>query len=107
MKYKIESKQKFKNYYGSLLGIISRISATMMLYPFMLIRTRQQQFGPKSSSILNEEVKQNVSIPKVKYGLFFHCFSHVYKTEGYLGLYKGLSVQLIRQVPYSAIFLYI
>lgn len=40
-----------------------------------------------------------------KYRSFFQTLSLVYQEEGRAGLYRGLSTQLIRQIPNTAIMM--
>ena len=91
IKYKIEARHKFKKYMASLVGIFSRVIASVILYPFNLVRTRQQQFDPNSSNI-KEDVKMNIYFPKIKYGLFISSIKIIFKNEGFYGFYKGLTI---------------
>ena len=106
IKYKIEEKQKFQKYMASLTGIFCRVIASVILYPFNLVRTRQQLFNPENSSKLKEDLKHNITFSKVKYGIFFNTMGTIYRSEGLTGFYKGMGILLIRQVPYSALFFY-
>lgn len=40
-----------------------------------------------------------------KYKSFWQTLSLVYQEEGHKGLYRGLSIQLIRQIPNTAIMM--
>lgn len=106
IKYKIEENQKFEKYMASLTGIFCRVIASVILYPFNLVRTRQQLFAPENSTKIRQDLKENISFSKVKYGLFVQCMRHIFHTEGPRGFYNGMGILLIRQVPYSALFFY-
>ena len=106
IKYKIEEKRDFKKYMASLTGIFSRIFASVVLYPFNLVRTRQQSFDPNISASIKEDLKSSITITKVRYGIFIKSIKHIYLSEGVLGFYKGLGLLIFRQVPYSALFFY-
>lgn len=41
----------------------------------------------------------------IKYKGFWQTLSLVYQEEGHRGLYRGLSIQLIRQIPNTAIMM--
>lgn len=41
----------------------------------------------------------------IKYRSFWQTLALVYQEEGHRGLYKGLSIQLIRQIPNTAIMM--
>lgn len=41
----------------------------------------------------------------IKYKRFWQTLALVYQEEGHRGLYKGLSIQLIRQIPNTAIMM--
>jgi hypothetical protein len=93
------------NYQGSMLGVISKITASCLLYPFTVIRAKQQQFT-KDNLKLNETLLQKSIIANKRYGLIHHSVMTIYKTQGVIGFYNGLSLSLIRQVPGSSIFFY-
>lgn len=79
--YKISDFFKFM-----LAGAISKTCATCIAYPHEVVRTRLREEGSKYKS-------------------FFQTLSLVAKEEGVRNLYRGLSTQLIRQIPNTAIMM--
>lgn len=67
-------------------GAISKTIATCIAYPHEVARTRMREEGARS----------------VK---FWPTLGWVYREEGVRGLYRGLGVQLIRQIPNTAIMM--
>ena len=61
------------------------------MYPIDLVKTRMQ--NQRSKAFVGEVMYRNS----------FDCFKKVIRHEGFLGLYKGLSVQLIGVAPEKAI----
>eukprot|EP01130_Rhizamoeba_saxonica_P000704 TRINITY_DN1063_c0_g1_i2.p1 TRINITY_DN1063_c0_g1~~TRINITY_DN1063_c0_g1_i2.p1 ORF type:complete len:520 (+),score=70.68 TRINITY_DN1063_c0_g1_i2:770-2329(+) len=70
---------------GSIAGAIGAFS----VYPIDLVKTRMQ----------NQRVKDGLKLYKNS----FHCFYTVIKTEGPIGLYRGLLPQLVGVAPEKAI----
>lgn len=93
------------NYQGSLLGVMSKLTASTVLYPFTVMRVKQQQFA-KNNLNLNETVLKNAIITNKRYGLIHHTIKTIYNTQGLLGFYNGLAPSLLRQIPGSSIFFY-
>ncbi|EFX67098.1 solute carrier family 25 member 36-A-like isoform X1 [Daphnia pulex] len=69
-----------------LAGAISKTVACCVSYPHEVVRTR-----------LREE--------NSRYRGFFQTLHTVFREEGHRGLYRGLSTQLIRQIPNTAIMM--
>ena len=69
-----------------IAGAISKTVACIMTYPHEVVRTR-----------LREE--------NSRYKGFFQTLSTVFREEGNRGLYRGLSTQLVRQIPNTAIMM--
>lgn len=61
------------------------------VYPIDLVKTRMQ--NQRSKSYVGEVMYRNS----------FDCFKKVIRHEGFLGLYKGLTVQLLGVAPEKAI----
>jgi len=117
---------EFKNYTGSFIGIISKMIASSILYPFNLIRSRQQQLNKEffekinnnllsneKSKIANNDFKKETEFYRfktiytnLKYGNFINTTKTIYSISGYKGFYRGLTPLLIRQIPGSSVFFY-
>lgn len=105
-RYIIKKKNKLEIYQGSLLGSISKIIAGVTLYPFNVIRARQQQFSQLTTLNINDALKRNMILSKRNYGLFFQSIKGIKEANGIKGFYKGLTPSLLRQIPGSSAFFY-
>ncbi|ESN91701.1 hypothetical protein HELRODRAFT_70217, partial [Helobdella robusta] len=74
----------FVEYMGA--GAISKTIATTIAYPHEVARTRLREEGDK-------------------YKKFWQTLGQVQKEEGFRGLYRGLGVQMVRQIPNTAIMM--
>ncbi len=92
---------------SSILGVISKICASTTLYPFNVIRARQQQFSSKHFSQMNNKfLSENVQLPKKEYGMFANAAIMIYQSHGARGFYKGWLPTVLRQIPGSTVFFY-
>lgn len=71
-------------------SVVSKLSATMVMYPHEVVRTR-----------LRQDLKDCTG--RLKYRNFLQTLMTVAKEEGYVGLYGGFGTNLVRQVPNTAI----
>lgn len=101
-----ERKSYISNSQGSLIGVFSKIAASMVLYPFNVIRARQQQFTNKSVPKLHETLLKNMIVARKEYGLFYQAAVIIYKNNDIRGFYKGLAPTILRQIPSSSLFFY-
>lgn len=67
-------------------GAVSKTVASCIAYPHEVARTRLREEGSK-------------------YHAFWQTLFLVYKEEGFRGVYRGLTTQLIRQIPNTAIMM--
>ena len=74
--------------YAAISGIVARSSAAVALCPISVIKTRMEATHVSSQA----------------YQSLFGGLSHVIKTDGILGLYRGLLPTLIRDAPYAALY---
>jgi solute carrier family 25 aspartate/glutamate transporter 12/13 len=106
MPYRIQAKKAEENFnlqnrnvtvqflesgYRFFLGSIAGAIGAFAVYPIDLVKTRMQ--NQRSKSYVGEVMYRNS----------FDCFKKVVRHEGVLGLYKGLTVQLIGVAPEKAI----
>ncbi len=96
---------KISNIQGSFLGVTSKVIASSILYPFNVIRARQQQFDKKSPN-LDKNLLKNMLVSSNEYGMFINTARIVYNMSGPKGFYKGLSATILRQLPGSSLFFY-
>lgn len=94
-KYNLENRniglQALESGYRFLLGSIAGAIGAFAVYPIDLVKTRMQ--NQRSKSYVGEVMYRNS----------WDCFKKVVRHEGILGLYKGLTVQLIGVAPEKAI----
>lgn len=83
--------QALESGYRFLLGSIAGAIGAFTVYPIDLVKTRMQ--NQRSKSYVGE----------VMYRSSWDCFKKVVRHEGIMGLYKGLTVQLIGVAPEKAI----
>ena len=78
--------------FNNQLSLLYKIAiGAFAVYPIDLVKTRMQ--NQRSKAFVGEVMYRNS----------FDCFKKVVRHEGFLGLYKGLSVQLIGVAPEKAI----
>ena len=102
----IKEKSDMKNSYGSMLGVVSKVFASFLLYPFNVIRARQQQFTTKISPNIHENLKSHMIISNEEYGRFLNTVKTLYSNNGIRGFYRGLMPSVFRQIPGSSVFFY-
>jgi len=71
-------------------SVVSKLSATLVMYPHEVVRTRLRQDLKDSSG-------------RLKYRNFLQTLLTVAKEEGRAGLYGGFGTNLVRQIPNTAI----
>ncbi|XWS42108.1 hypothetical protein CRYUN_Cryun17cG0140500 [Craigia yunnanensis] len=89
-KWKSESSSNLlKSFDYAVLGGSSKIAAILVTYPFQVIRTRSQQRP------------SNEGIPR--YMSSWHVVKETARFEGFRGFYKGMTPNLLKNVPASSI----
>lgn len=83
--------QALESGYKFLLGSIAGAIGAFAVYPIDLVKTRMQ--NQRTTSYVGELMYRNTG----------DCFKKVIRHEGFLGFYKGLTVQLIGVAPEKAI----
>ncbi|KAH7442441.1 hypothetical protein KP509_03G088700 [Ceratopteris richardii] len=73
----------------AILGGLSKVFATLVTYPYQVIRTRIQQRPLRDG--------------RVKYTGIWHTSAEILKHEGATGFYKGIVPSLLKNVPASSI----
>ncbi|OMJ21144.1 Mitochondrial folate transporter/carrier [Smittium culicis] len=101
------------SYYFSTLEFLamsslSKLFASIATYPYQVIRTRMMQGSPintSTSSALNSTTSKPISSTATSsttttpYNKLGSTISHIFKTEGLQGFYKGLGPNIIRVLP--------
>lgn len=75
-------------------GIASTLSKTIV-FPFDLVRKRLQVQGPTRSQYVHRNIPAYVGV--------VGTLRDTVKYEGFRGLYKGLTVSLVKAAPLSAV----
>lgn len=83
--------QALENAYRFFLGSIAGAVGAFAVYPIDLVKTRMQ--NQRTTTFVGELMYRNSA----------DCFKKVVRHEGLMGLYKGLTVQLIGVAPEKAI----
>ena len=96
---------KFDEKMGSAFGVISKLVASFILYPFNLIRSKQQQIR-NSEAKISEDIRNNSITSKKDYRTFITACSTIYRNFGIRGYYYGVTPLLVRHIPSSALFFY-
>ena len=92
-----------------IIGGISRSTASFVLYPINLIRTRQMK--QRYSIAEAEKIKRKLNIKagtveekEVFYASFRHSAKTIWINEGVKGFFKGWFANLLRVFPHSGVF---
>lgn len=86
---KIKKEDRLFDLWTAVLGAFAGICAVAAVYPMDVIRRYMQVRGLDSSGIESK-------------GLI-GCIKGIYKTNGVLSFYRGLSAALLKEIPSSAI----
>lgn len=76
-------------------GVISSVIAKTAVFPLDLVRKRMQVQGPTRSKYVHKNIPEYRGIPST--------IATIFQVEGYRGLYRGLTVSLIKAAPASAV----
>jgi len=94
--------QRNKDWIPAVAGGSARIVASAATAPFELVRTRQAAaIGSKVVTSASASSTMTCSISNTS---IMQEFQRIVQAEGAIGLYKGLSPTLMRDVPFSAIY---
>jgi solute carrier family 25 folate transporter 32 len=69
------------------MGAVAQSIASTATYPYQVIKARLQQGGPSAN----------------KYHGTWDCTTKIIRNEGYIGLFKGLSANILKVMPTGAI----
>jgi hypothetical protein len=94
----------FSEVVGSGLGVFSKLVASFVLYPFNLIRSKQQQLNAEHS--ISRDIRDHSITSKRDYRRFLTACRNVYYQNGFRGYYQGVIPSLVRHIPSSALFFY-
>jgi solute carrier family 25 protein 38 len=101
----LQKDNKFTEIIGSGLGAFSKLIASFVLYPFNLIRSKQQQIRNREVNI-SEDIKRNSITSNKDYRTFLAAYRTIYTNSGIRGFYFGVTPLLVRHIPSSALFFY-
>ena len=71
------------------VGAVASVFAQTLTYPLNLVRTRMQTQGVNGR-------------PKL-YKSMSHCFQTIWRTDGFVGLFRGLGANFLKAVPASVL----
>ena len=92
-----------------IIGGISRSTASFVLYPINLIRTRQMKQRFSVSEAENFKRKRGIHVEGVEdkevyYITFRDSARKIWVNEGVKGFFKGCFANLLRVFPHSGVF---
>ncbi|EAW14217.1 thiamine transporter TPC1 [Aspergillus clavatus NRRL 1] len=76
-------------------GVIASVFAKTGVFPLDLVRKRLQVQGPTRTMYVHRNIPE--------YGGVFNSIALILRTQGFRGLYQGLTVSLLKAAPASAI----
>ena len=87
-----------------LIGMNSKLLASILTYPLQLIMINLQQEQYTSTiHIKSSRLQQEITKNKFFSGTL-HCVKKTFHNEGIKGFYRGLSIQMMRTVPGNGLF---
>lgn len=87
-----------------IMGALAKMISTTITYPMNVTRARLYQRKPDELVIQSSSSQSNTKkAPDGKYKNMFDCIKSIMKNEGYRGFYRGLTPQLLKTAPASAI----
>lgn len=102
----IQQKRELQAFDHFWLGAISKLVATTITYPYIVVKSRLQvQRSVIDASSLNKSVVPDKSIANDRYTSMQDAFLRILRSEGIHGFFKGIATKLI-QVMLSQILLY-
>jgi len=104
MNQQIKIREENKIKLSSLYGIISRIIACIVIYPFALLRSRMLNFSKDNTTSLKETNAFYIS--SNSYKLVFRDLNYIIKNEGVFALFRGIKFELLKVGINGALFFY-
>ena len=86
-------------------GAMATISGQIISYPLQLIRTRLQAQGMVNNNSIYRiyNIASSTTTNSMKYTGIWNCLTQTVKNEGIRGLYRGITVNMMKSVPAMAI----
>ncbi|RKP09012.1 mitochondrial carrier domain-containing protein, partial [Thamnocephalis sphaerospora] len=92
-KNRLAASRRLQGWHFFLLGAISKLAATSITYPYIVVKARMQ-------------MKQSSSNDETRYKSVTDGFRKIVKNEGVAGLYKGIHSKLLQSVLTAAFLFY-
>lgn len=92
-----------------VLGVVSKVTATVMTYPYQVLKSRLQQRDVlvQASEVAASSVGGASASPHMvlrsRYAGVVDCVMHIIKHEGAVGFYKGFIANCLKVAPTAAI----
>lgn len=83
----------------ALAGVLASVFSKTVVFPLDLVRKRLQVQGPTRARYIHTNIPE--------YSGVLRSLGQIYAKEGYRGLYRGLTVSLVKSAPASAITMYV
>lgn len=83
----------------ALAGVMASVFSKTVVFPLDLVRKRLQVQGPTRARYVHTNIPE--------YNGVFRSLLQIHAKEGYRGLYRGLTVSLLKSAPASAITMYV
>ena len=87
-----------------LIGGLSRSIASATLHPINIVRMRLQMKTYSADEFKEKKLHSTNKLDQVRYNGMLDCIKKMYKNEGALSFYKGITPGILKIFPSSGIF---
>ena len=95
---------RFNHFWPGIVGGLSKLTASATLYPFILIKLRQQSINNEHRNKFDTKLLKNSLVTESNYSSFSKTVLSVARNEGATGFYKGFLASAVKSVLNSAMF---